>query len=131
MKTSFIILSSLLIMFAVAAASAAGQLVTANLGLKGPEFDSAGQAAAILQLIRKKPGATRYEISYGTRDHEVVFSCDLENQRIDLTRTYPDGHGTLERWSGHSLYRLENAAGGGSLDNTPEGKLFRTLKSFR
>ncbi|KAB2888380.1 MAG: hypothetical protein F9K32_16735 [Desulfobulbaceae bacterium] len=131
MKTASNILSSLMTLLTVAVACAAGQLVTANLGLKGPDFDSAWQAAAILQLIRKKPGATRYEVYYKTRDHEVVFSCDLEEQTIDLTRTYPDGHGTLERWSGHSLYRLENAAGGGSLDNTPEGKLFRTLKTFR
>lgn len=131
MKTASIILSSLLTLFTVAVASAAGQLVTANLGLKGPGFNPAGQAAAILQLIREKPGANRYELYFKTSDHEVVFSCDLEEQKIDLTRTYPDGHGTLERWSGHSLYRLENAAGGGSLDNTPEGKLFRTLKTFR
>lgn len=131
MKTASNTLCFLFAFFLVAVAAAAGQMVTANLGLKGPDFDSTGQAAAILQLLRKKPGATRYEISYKTSDHEVAFSCDLEKQTIDLTRTYPDGHGTLERWSGHSLYRLENAAGGGSLDNTPEGKLFRTLKSFR
>ena len=131
MKTASIILCPLFTFFLVAVAAAAGQMVTANLGLKGPEFDSSGQAAVILQLIRKKPGATRYEITYKTGDHEVVFSCDLEKQMIELARTYPDGHGTIERWSRHSLYRLGNAAGGGSLDNTPEGKLFKTLESLR
>lgn len=130
MKTAFILLCVLLTFFTVSVA-AAGQMVTANLGLKGPDFDSTGQAAAILQLIRKKPGATRYEITFRTREHEVVFKCDLEKQMIDLIRTYPDGHVTLERWSRHSLYRIENAAGGGSLDNTQEGKLFSTLKSLR
>jgi hypothetical protein len=129
-KISATAVCPLIVAIWVTMAVAASQLVTVNLGRKNPDFGSSAEAAAILHLIRTHPGATRYEATYTTGNGEVLFLCDLGKEMIVRTITRRDGHGTSETWSRHALYRLERASKGGSLNDSPEGKLYGTLRSF-
>lgn len=130
MRTSPALLLPLVIAVWMTIAAAAGQLVTVNLGKKGPDFGAAGEASAILHLLRTRPGASRYEAAYVTANGEVVVHCDFEHEVIVRTITRRDGHGVSETWSRHTLFRLQKAASGGSLNDSPEGKLYGTLSSF-
>ena len=108
----------------------ASQEITAKLGKQGPDFGPAQQAAALLKLMETNPGTTQYRITYNTDNDVVVFGCNLEKEIILRFHSDLTGHGTSEEWTGHSLYRIQDAAGGGSLDNTPEGKQIGTKEQF-
>ena len=108
----------------------ASQEITSKLGKQGADFGAAQQAAALLKLIEANPGSAQYRITYYTDNDVIVFGCNLEKDILLRFHSDLSGHGTSEEWHGHILYRIKDAVGGGSLDNTPEGKLSGTVEQF-
>ncbi|KAB2889570.1 MAG: hypothetical protein F9K32_12225 [Desulfobulbaceae bacterium] len=108
----------------------ASQEITLKLGKQGTDFGEAQQAAALLRLIEANPGSAQYRITYYTDSDVIVFGCNLEKDILLRFHSDLAGHGTSEEWNGHILYRIKDAAAGGSLDNTPEGKLTGTVEQF-
>lgn len=104
--------------------------ISKDLGNKGISFGSSEQAAALSSLIKENPGANRYQISYTTDLDVVIFGCDLSSDVIIRLHNKPDGHGSSETWSGDIMHRLFSAAGGGSLNDTPDGKKPGSFQSF-
>lgn len=105
--------------------------VERNLGVESVQFGSTGQAQAMLQLLNDVPGKTDYLITYQTAIDVVFFGVDFDKKTISRMHSRPDGTGNAEQWSGYVLSRLESAAGGGSLNDTPKGKLPGTSQYFR
>jgi hypothetical protein len=108
----------------------ASQEITSKLGRKEAGFGPTQQAAALRQLIEANPGAAQYRITYYTDSDVVVFGCNLEKDIVLRIHSDLDGHGISEEWAGHSLYRIHDAAAGGSLENTPEGRSPGTTEQF-
>lgn len=108
----------------------AGQEITLKLGKQGTDFGASQQAAALLKLIEANPGSAQYRITYYTDSDVIVFGCNLEKDILLRFHSDLAGHGTSEEWHGHILYRIKDAVAGGSLDNTPEGKLIGSVERF-
>ncbi|HEY3057473.1 MAG TPA: hypothetical protein VGL99_00705 [Chloroflexota bacterium] len=114
---------------AIAAAplSGSGELST-DLGSRGIGFGSEGQAKELLAIIQQNPGKANYNISYRTDIDAVVFGADVTRQVIVRVHQEAGKGGSQETWSGYTLERLRNAAAGGSLNDTPAGKLMGTFQ---
>ena len=108
----------------------ASEEIAAKLGRQGAGFGPAQQAAALQQLIEANPGAAQYRITFYTDNEVVVFGCNLEKDIVLRIQSDLDGHGQSEEWSGHSLYRLQEAAAGRPLENTPEGRMPAVVEQF-
>ncbi|MFW5734231.1 MAG: hypothetical protein ACOCWR_04135 [Oceanidesulfovibrio sp.] len=79
------------------------------------------QARDLLDLVYSQPGKDRYTITYMIGRTRHTFIADLRDDALmRLEKTGP--HGKNEYWVGYSMERLENAAEGGSLAETPEGR---------
>ena len=106
-----------------------GPPVEVHLGhLSG--LDSRGQASKILSMMQQHPDRSGYTISYSTAADTVVFGCDIRKRAIVRIHQRPNGTGTAETWNGYVVDRLQSAAAGGSLNDTPTGKSPGTLKPF-
>jgi len=101
-----------------------------DLGYQSHAFGSQRQAITLIDLIKKHPGKNDYQIFYKTDRDVVVFGCNLKKNVIIRIHQDATGHGTQEMWSGYIMDRLNNAAGGGSLNNTPTGKIMGIHQSF-
>ncbi len=88
------------------------------------------QAASILQLIKEQPGKTDYLITYTTGIDTVSFHCSLTEETIIRIHKWPDDYQKEEIWQKYVLHRLTSAANGGSLNDTPSGKIRGSSKSF-
>jgi len=110
--------------------SSTGFAATINLGYKGLEFGSSGQAAAMLQLIQSTPGQRRYDVLYTTEKDIVVLAWDLQKDILIRMHDTKDNHGSSEKWSGDILYRIKSASDGGSLNDTQQGKKPGTFEVF-
>ncbi len=101
-----------------------------DLGQKTISFGSQHQAKELLRIIDIFKNKTEYQISYTTSDDIVIFGCDFTRNILLRTHNERDGHGKVEKWQGHILYRLKSAATGGSLNDTPDGKIFAQTATF-
>ena len=110
--------------------SFAGAKATSYLGEQSFAFGSHNQALALLQLMENVPDANEYQISYQTGSEIVLFGCDVSKNVLIRMHNRQDGHGTAESWAGHIRHRLESAAAGGSLNDTPAGKAPGTFNTF-
>jgi hypothetical protein len=104
--------------------------ITISLGRQPENFGSQSQAQALLSLIEGSPGQSNYQINYTTSIDTVVFGCDLTRDALVRIHQNPNGTGTGERWQGHALYRLKSAGQGGSLNDTPSGKVPGIFQKF-
>lgn len=104
--------------------------VTFDIGKQSPSFGSSDQAAALNKLMAGQPRQSNYQITYTTTDDVVIFGCDLDKDVIARIHQKQNGHGTMEKWNGHVLYRIKNAANGGSLSDTPNGKSPGSFQQF-
>jgi hypothetical protein len=112
------------------ALSVAADAITRDLGIRNVSFGSTGQAAAMLSLLNDKPHQRKYQLSYKTKADTVFFQFDMAMDTITRVHKRKNGTGTIERWQGDALYRLQAAAKGGSLNDTKEGKSSGTLSNF-
>lgn len=101
-----------------------------NIGDQDKNFGSSNQASALLNVIRKTHGKASYNIQYITPVDVVIFGCDYDKNVIVRLHQKPDGHGTSEKWIGAIEERLENAARGGSLNDTSLGKREGSFLTF-
>lgn len=102
-----------------------------DLGFQSGNLDgSSGQARELLKLIEEQPGKADYQIIYQTSTDTVLFACNFEKQIVFRLHQTSDNHGTQEVWEGYVLERLQAAAGGGSLNDTPEGKIPVIMTDF-
>jgi len=104
--------------------------VAVNLGTKPDGFGTSAQALAIIDLIIRNPGKTNYQIIYKTSADIVVFECDFNQDTITRTYKKSKGRNTVEKWTGQAIPRLKHAANGGDLNNTPEGYIPGTIRTF-
>lgn len=104
--------------------------VKKDLGTKPDSFGSNQQALELIQFINENPGKADYQISYSTGNETILFGCNFTKDAIIRIHHHKDGHGTQEMWTGNLIERLNNAAGGGSLNDTPNGKNMGTFQSF-
>lgn len=96
-----------------------------DLGQQSVSFGSINQAKELLNLINEQPGKVDYQVSYSTDEGAVLFGCNFEKDVIVRIHQDNDGGGTTESWSGYIMDRLQATADGtGSLNDTPEGKIF-------
>jgi len=103
---------------------------TKSLGHLPTDFGSEGQVQELLKLMEKNPGKVDYQIDYQTDVDVVLFGCNFEKDVIIRIHQGKDGHGSQEMWQGYIIERLNNAASGGSLNDTPEGKKLGTFEAF-
>lgn len=101
-----------------------------DLGVVSGSPGSANQAVEMLKLIEAQPNKSDYQLSYSTKDDTVLFGCNFEKNVIVRIHQRPDGTGSQESWQGYVLERLKAAAGGGSLNDTPEGKIEGSFEEF-
>lgn len=101
-----------------------------DLGQQSADFGSSRQAQEVLRMIQESPGQGGYQISYRTAADVVIFGCDLNRDTVVRIHQRPSGGGSGERWQGHALYRLQSAAQGGSLNDTPNGKSPAIMERF-
>ena len=126
MKAILIVLA---LMFYLAT-SALAEPVTRHLGRQTPTFGTVGQASALLDLVRSVPGQEDYRITYQAEADVVVFGTQLGREQLMRLHQRPDGTGTAETWTGHTMYRIEHAATGGSLNDTKAGKSPGNMTNF-
>jgi len=96
---------------------------TKNLGHRSWGFGSMNQAKALLALINSDPGKAKYQIMYQTDVDTVIFGCDLNKEVLIRLHQKKNGRGTHETWKGYIMERLAAGAAGGSLNDTPMGKM--------
>jgi len=131
MKNYFSTLLILLLsVFFLSANCNGADAVTRDLGVRNASFGSLGQARALLSLIKDNPHRFKYQINYKTEAGRVVFSYDIPMDTLTRLHKQKDGSGTVETWPGNALHRLQAAAKGGSLNDTPQGKSSGTLSHF-
>ncbi len=110
-------------------ASSSGDAV-ADLGHQDVALSTADQAKALLGLMERQPGKASYQIIHQVGEEVVVFGLDQNKDSLSCLRQRMDGTGTKDRWEGHALQRLQSAANGGSLDDTPDGKAPVTIEQI-
>jgi hypothetical protein len=97
--------------------------ISRDLGPQNISFGSQKQAQSLLQFIDEWPGKNEYVISYTTDADKVSLICNFQHETLVRRHDYHSGKSSLELWNRYILERLQNGAGGGSLNDTPEGKL--------
>ncbi|EKD40035.1 MAG: hypothetical protein ACD_75C00196G0002 [uncultured bacterium] len=122
---TFLVLALLLPVLANAA-----EIIKNDLGTRDVSFGSAGQAAAMLKLIDDRPHQRQYQISYKTETDTVFFEFDIAIDTIVRIHKRKNGTGTVEKWQGDALYRLQAAVKGGTLNDTKKGKSAGTMTNF-
>jgi hypothetical protein len=118
------------ILYAADSGKASDGKVSKYLGEQSTGFGSSGQSQELLKLFNSTPGKIEYEITYITDVDAVVFKFNLSSNELTRIHRYKDGRITQEIWNGYVTERLENASGGGSLNDTPVGKSPGSYKSF-
>lgn len=101
-----------------------------DLGLQSIDFNSTNQARALLDLIDQNPNQADYQITYQTDIDVVLIGANFDKDILVRLHQEPDSHGTQEIWQGYIIERLQNAAGGGSLNDTPAGKQPGSFETF-
>jgi hypothetical protein len=104
--------------------------VKKDLGSRPYGFGSSNQAQELLNLINENQSKADYQVSYNTEDETILFGCNFNKDVIIRIHQRKDGRGTQEMWKGYIVERLDNAASGGSLNDTPVGKKAGTFQSF-
>lgn len=91
---------------------------------------STAQSTALLNLVENNPGYTDYQVSKALADEVIVFGCNMEKMVLIRIHQRRNGTGTQEMWRDHIIYRLNASRGGGSLNDTPQGKIPGSMQSF-
>lgn len=86
-------------------------------------YGSEMQVRYLLALRDKRPGYGTYEITLISRDAEKTEMIWDVRQDFLIRKHENNGRGTAESWTGYVEYRLQAAQTGGSLNDTPLGKI--------
>ncbi|PID55427.1 hypothetical protein CSB45_16075 [candidate division KSB3 bacterium] len=101
-----------------------------HLGVQSIDFGSKKQAQTLLDFIESEPSKSEYRLIYVTEIDLVIFGCDFNKGVLFRVHQRKGNHGTQEGWQGYILERLESAAEGGSLNDTPSGKIPGIYETF-
>ncbi len=93
--------------------------------------DSPTQAALLLKLIEQYPQKSDYRITVENNGIISIFGYETSSATLKRLNQYPSGSGNVETWKYYVMDRLKNATAGGSLNDTPEGKLPGTYRNFK
>jgi hypothetical protein len=88
------------------------------------------EATLLLALVTREPGKTLYEIDYRSGDSTVAFAYSPSTDTITREQKSTDGHGERSVWMGHGVDRLQGAAAGATLSDTPDGLVDPQTSSF-
>lgn len=91
---------------------------------------SQDQARALLAMMAEAPGHVEYRVTYQAEGEATVVGCDLQRGVLVRVHQRASGKGSQEVWSGHIVERVSAATGGGTLNDTPDGKIPGTFESF-
>jgi hypothetical protein len=105
--------------------------ISRDLGPQSVSFGSQRQAQSILQFMDEWPGRNEYVITYTTDADKVSLICNFQQETLVRRHDHQSGKSSLETWNRYIIERLRNGAGGGSLNDTPEGKLAGDRKTLR
>lgn len=118
------------LMFWSEAANREGEIAHELMGTKTSSFGSTSQAQELYNLILKNPGKEKYVVKFATKNDFITLSADFGKDIISRKRVRAGGSGTIERWDGYIVERLKAAIAGGSINDTPEGKLFGDMEKL-
>ncbi len=118
------------LMFWSDAANREGEIVHELIGVKGSSFGSTSQAEALYDLVLKNPEKEKYVIKFATKNDFITLTADFDKDILSRKRIRAGGSGTIEHWDGYLMDRIKAAISGGSLNDTPEGKLFGAMEKL-
>ena len=79
------------------------------------------EATLLLTLVTREVGKTLYEIDYHAGGSTITFALSSGDDNLTREETHSDGHGQRTVWTGYGLERLQGAAAGATLSDTPDG----------
>jgi hypothetical protein len=79
------------------------------------------EATLLLALVTREPGKTLYEIDYHADGSTVTFAYSQGSDTLTREQRGGDGHGTRSVWATYGVERLQAAAAGATLSETPDG----------
>lgn len=95
------------------------------------EFEgSTAQSTALMELIENNPQYIDYQVSKELVGETILFGCNMEKKALIRIHQRKDGTGSQEMWRDHIIYRLNSSKGGGSLNDTPQGKIPGSFQAF-
>ena len=88
------------------------------------------EATLLLALVTREPGKTLYEIDYHAEGATITFAYSPPNDTLTREQRSGDGHGTMSVWATYGVERLQGAAAGATLSETPDGPVEPQTSSF-
>ena len=79
------------------------------------------EATLLLALVTREPGKTLYEIDYRADGSTITFAFSPGSDTLTREQRGGDGHGTRSVWATYGVERLQGAAAGATLSETPDG----------
>ncbi len=118
------------LMFWTDAANRDGEIVHELIGVKGSGFGATSQAQELYDLILINPNKESYVIKFATKEDFITLTADFGKDILSRKRVRAGGSGTIEHWDGFLMDRIKAAISGGSLNDTPQGKLFGSMEKL-
>jgi len=84
----------------------------------------------LLALLTREPGKNLYEIDYHADGAAIAFAYSRGDDILTREQRGADGHGERSVWTGNGVDRLQGAAAGATLSDTPEGMVDPQISSF-
>ena len=81
------------------------------------------EAEKLVNLILAHPNRSSYQLTLEHRFETTLLECNLEDEILHRAHIRPGKKITHEFWEGYVMPRLHTAAMGGSLNDTPNGKI--------
>jgi hypothetical protein len=107
-----------------------GQQAVLSLGELPSIMPQSEEATLLLALLTREPGKTHYEIDYRTGGVTVAFAYSPGSDIVTREQRGTDGHGEKSVWTGYGADRLQGAAAGATLSDTPDGLADPQTSSF-
>ena len=106
------------------------QQATLSLGELPSVMPQSEEATLLLALVTREPGKTLYEIDYHAGGSTIAFAYSPGDDTLTREQRDADGHGERSVWTGNGVDRLQGAAAGATLSDTPEGMVDPQTSSF-
>ncbi len=98
-------------------------IASGDFGTVDEFYGSGIQARALLGLMEAKPDRRLYVVSFTHQGEQTIVAYLVDADELYRTHLRPGGRGTEELWRGWVVSRLRSAEQGGSLNDTPEGRV--------
>jgi hypothetical protein len=88
------------------------------------------EATLLLALVTREAGKTLYGIDYHADGSTITFAFSPGGDTLTREESRSDGHGERTVWVAYGLERLQGAAAGATLSDTPDGLVDPQTSSF-